>query len=737
MGLQSTAEKLYIEHLFEDLMRSFRREISLDDIALIERAFKFANKAHLGIKKRSGDPFIVHPIAVAKIVVKDIGLGPTSAIAAILHDVVNDTDYTLDDINTIFGSKVASIIDMLSKVNLDQVTTYDQVTNFKKMLLTLSEDIRVVFIQLADRLHNMRSLDYSSKAHQIKIADDTLKIYAPLAHRLGLNRVKSELEDISFKYKDPEIYRELTLKIDILRSRQTQLIEQFCTPIKEALNSKGIEYTICSRMKSPYSTFRKMEKQSIKFEEVFDLIAIRIIFKPREGENERTECFAVYSALTDIYRYNKQGRFRDWINSPKSNGYMALHDTLKDHGGNWFEVQIRSENMDRVAERGVVAHHHYKNDDIVPNSQLEEWLHKIKQGLDNSSIDALDLLDDFRLDLYHDDIVVFTPKGDMKTLPKSSTVIDLAYDIHSNLGDNCIGAKVNKRLVPATYTLNSGDQVEILTSSKVTVNANWIDIVKTPFARHRIQTTLTKGGLDIQKRGRDILQSTLQDSDYSIQLLIRALISKYKLSGKNQLYNQIGLKNITSKDILEELSNKQRSKLLEVIMSTMPFAKARRSTIPPLKSGELYIIDDKEVRVNEYIEAECCNLFPGDAITGVVGESGLTIHKNSCSNLLQVASNKSNSIVKLTWKKFIERGSQTTLNIVGYNRREIIRDITTALSKNIDMNIESISLDSSLSIFRGEIKFNISNSKDVGRVISSLKLIDGVSSVTNIVKEQV
>ena len=491
--LQTKAEERLIADYYDNLTRTFDQRISDSGRERIHKAFEFANGAHAGVKRKSGEPYIIHPIAVAQIVSGEIGLGATSIISAILHDVVEDTDFTLEDIKNLFGEKVAKVVDGLTKLSGEITAQHDskQATNFRKMLMTLSDDVRVILIKLADRLHNMRTLDSMPAPKQLKIAAETLYIFAPLAHRLGLYTIKTELEDLSLKYKQPDTYNQIVFRLRSQQERREYLVDEFIKPIQEQLKKEGIDFAVSGRLKSIYSIWNKMQSKGVSFDEVYDLLAIRIVFKPSDQVSEKRQCFDILSLITDIYK-PKPDRIRDWITIPKANGYEALHVTVMGPQGKWVEVQIRTQRMDEIAERGFAAHYKYKGVSS-PETELDKWLEKIRELLQSPESDAMEFLDEFKMNLFSSEIVVFTPKGDMINLPKGATIIDFAYEIHTDLGNRCIGAKINHKLVPVSYTLQSGDQVEILTSKTQLPDLEWLKFLTTAKAKTKVKQAFQTG----------------------------------------------------------------------------------------------------------------------------------------------------------------------------------------------------------------------------------------------------
>lgn len=563
-SLQTKAEQRLIEDYYQELQKACEHKVSEDGKERIHKAFVFANKAHAGVKRKSGEPYIIHPLAVAQIVTEEIGLSARSIISAILHDVVEDTDYTLEDIENMFGKKIALIVDGLTKLNEEFTSQQDskQATNFRKMLMTLSDDVRVILIKLADRLHNMRTLGSMPPHKQLKIAAETLYIFAPLAHRLGLYAIKTELEDLSLKYKHRETYNEIKYQLHNQSEKRAYLVNEFIKPIAERLHSEGIEFTVTERLKSIYSIWNKMQNKGVSFDEVYDLMAIRIVFKPQKDISEKRQCFDILSLVTDIYK-PKPDRIRDWITTPKANGYEALHVTVMGPEGKWVEVQIRTNRMDEIAERGFAAHYKYKEDQNSEN-ELDKWLEKIRELLQNPESDALEFLDEFKMNLFSSEIIVFTPKGKMISLPKNSTVIDFAYEIHTELGNRCIGAKINHKLVPVSHVLQSGDQIEILTSKTQQPQLDWLKFLVTAKAKTKVKQSFKLDKSKHIDQGREQLEKKLKEYNITLSAnTLKKITAYYNLSNKEQLYSQIGMGFLDIDEIEHVLKSRRENKLVK------------------------------------------------------------------------------------------------------------------------------------------------------------------------------
>jgi GTP diphosphokinase / guanosine-3',5'-bis(diphosphate) 3'-diphosphatase len=713
------------------------------DRALIRKAFKMAYNAHKGAMRLSGEPYILHPISVAKIVAQEMGLGATAIVASLLHDVVEDTEFTLEDIENHFGSKIASIVDGLTKISgvFDKNSTL-QAENFRKMLLTLSDDVRVILIKLADRLHNMRTLGSLPVAKQMKISAETLYLYAPLAHRMGFYSIKDELEDLSLKYRYPKIFQELSEKLKGQEKSHQAFILEFARPIKEQLEKNSISYEISGRYKSIYSIWHKMQSKNIPFEEVYDLMAIRIVFDPLPGIPEKTQCWNIYSMITDIYM-PKPERIRDWVSTPKANGYEALHATVMGPKGNWMEVQIRSRRMDDIAERGFAAHWKYKNDNSH-ESELDKWLKRIRELLANPNSDALEFLDDFKLNLFASEIFVFTPKGDTKTLPVNSTVLDFAYEIHSEIGHKAIGAKVNHRLVPLNHVLKSGDQVEIITSDTYRPRLEWLDTVITVKAKTAIKDALKSENKNRIEKGKKLLEDKLLELKLRPNArIIRKLLPTYELSNKDELYSKIGTGIVQLEDLDLVLKKNTKNKWVNYwsLQLGKTSLKSRKPGLlnnvhhrPNLKTPILL----KENIYNataDYAVAKCCNPIPGDNVIGFresLDDDNITIHQSKCSTAIRLLSSQSELLVPVKWTthKFLSFLVKVALN--GLDRFGIYSDITHVISKELNVNIRAINLSSHDGIWEGTIDLYVHDAKDLNNLLMSLSKIKGVDAVKRV-----
>ncbi len=733
-------EEAAINAAFQELLDIYLASQHRKKVELITKAFNFARQAHKGVRRHSGEPYIMHPLAVARIVCKEIGLGSTSICSALLHDVVEDTDYTVEDIRNLFGDKIADIVDGLTKISGGVFGTHasQQAENFKKLLLTMSEDIRVILIKIADRLHNMRTLKYMQVNKQYKIAGETLYIYAPIAYRLGLSRIKTELENLSFKYEHPEEYARIEKKIEKTQNERDILYNEFTQPICEQLDAMGYKYHIIGRVKSPYSIWNKMQKKHVAFEDIFDILAVRIIFDPREGKDENNECFNIYIALTKLYNAHPD-RLRDWVNKPRANGYKALHATFMSQRGEWIEVQIRSEKMNEVAERGIAAHWKYKNEgDDQGDDQLENWLHTIKEILDDPQPNALDFLDTIKLNLYATEIFVFTPKGEIKTMPQNCTALDLAYSIHTFLGNHCIGAKVNHKLVPLNHQLQSGDQVEILTSNAPRVEESWLSFATTAKARAKIQATLRKQQRILQREGEERLNSFLEKeglSNYTGN--VDKLLKLHKLNDRDELHAAIGKGTITlgneDKDAL--LGNKKFS-----FQSLFGFNRDKKKD-DENKEVQRYDDIDRKTPINltddnlksGYIIADCCHPIPGDDVLGYYNEEKhIVIHKRNCPVANTLKSSHGDRILAATWETHKQLYFAVPIQIKGIDDMGVLHEITTILSQQLNANIQKMNIESNNGIFEGTFWINVHDVEDVKNICENLKKIKNIKTIARI-----
>ncbi len=738
--IRNTDEEAMINEAFQELLDVYLASQHRKKVELITKAFNFARQAHRGVKRHSGEPYIMHPLAVALIVCKEIGLGSTSICAALLHDVVEDTDYTIEDIRNLFGDKIAGIVDGLTKISGGVFGAHasQQAENFKKLLLTMSEDIRVILIKIADRLHNMRTLKFMQTNKQYKIAGETLYIYAPIAYRLGLSRIKTELENLSFKYEHPEEYARIEKKIEKTQNERDILYNEFTQPICEQLDAMGLKYYIIGRVKSPYSIWNKMQKKHVAFEDIFDILAVRVIFTPREGEDENNECFKIYIALTKLYNAHPD-RLRDWVSKPRANGYKALHATFMSQRGEWIEVQIRSEKMNEVAERGIAAHWKYKSEgDSTNDDQLENWLHTIKEILDDPQPNALDFLDTIKLNLYATEIFVFTPKGDIKTMPQNCTALDLAYSIHTFLGNHCIGAKVNHKLVPMSHQLQSGDQVEILTSNSSRVDESWLAYATTAKARAKIQAALRRQQRILQREGEEKLNDFLEKEglhNYSDN--IEKLWKLHKLNDRDELLVAIGKGTVTLGNDEKEalLGNKKFSLQSLFSFSSKEKKKEEEKEVKkyemPDRNTPINLTDDN--LKNGYIIADCCHPIPGDDVLGYYNEQKhIVIHKRNCPVANTLKSSHGDRILAATWETHKQLYFVVPIQITGIDDMGVLHQITTIISQQLNANIQKIHIESNNGIFEGTFWINVHDVQDVKNICENLKNVSSIKTIARI-----
>lgn len=747
MGLTPEQEEQNIEAAFQEVLDGYLRSNHRKKVEIIKRAYLFAKDAHNGIRRRSGEPYILHPIAVAKIVSQEIGLGSTSICAALLHDVVEDTEYTVEDIELNFGKKIAMIVDGLTKISGgifgDKASV--QAENFRKLLLTMAEDIRVILIKMADRLHNMRTLGSMLPSKQYKIAGETLYIYAPLAHRLGLFAIKTELEDLSFKYQHPEQYKEIRQKIEETEVSRDTMFKNFSAPIRQKLDDMGLTYTMTARVKSAFSIWNKMETKHVPFEEVYDLYAVRIVFDCDADEKEKRICWNIYSAITDIYRLHPT-RTRDWVSTPKANGYRALHLTVMGPDGNWVEVQIRSQKMDDIAERGFAAHWKYKIGESDEESELETWLKTITDLLREPGPNAVDFMDTIKLNLFATEIIVFTPKGDLITLPKDATVLDMAYTLHTEIGSHSIAGKVNHRLVPISYKLQSGDQVEVLTSKTQKPLPEWLNFVTTAKAKSRLETALKKERKKISEKGERVIAKIA--SDYALEdenRFVSRLMALYHLMTRDDLYFAIGNNTIELTDsVVKSLCKKQNPGLLNRLWpfagksnkKDQPAATQEKSQDnnataekPPIDTKKVYELRT-ENGMHNYKIAPCCKPIPGDDVVGYVDDdNNVVVHKMDCEVAMRLKSSFGNRLVATRWE---ESPLVTTflaeLSVEGIDRMGILQELISEISINMSINIRKLDIEATEGVFSCKLVVRVSDVSIVNRLCKQIKKINGVKS---------
>ena len=735
-------DEILIEEKWQELQDECRKAKVCkrdDDWQFVKRAFLLAKEAHKGVRRRSGEPYIIHPIEVAIIAVREIGLGKKSVVAALLHDVVEDTEYTVEDISRIFTPKIASMVDGLTKMaGVYKNESTEQAEYFRKVLLTLSDDVRVIIIKIADRLHNMRTLGAMPRNKQIKITSETIYLFVPLAYRLGLHAIKSELEDLCMKYRFPEEYEEIRRKIDATKTKREEYIERFIAPIREVLDRNKFQYEISARVKSIYSIWNKMRRKEIPFEEVYDLFAIRIVFKTLPFPSEKTQCWQVYSCVTDIYT-PKPDRLRDWISIPKSNGYEALHSTVMGPEGTWVEVQVRTERMDDIAERGFAAHWKYKHASITQEEDgLDRWLKKVRDALNSPSENALEFLDNFKLSLYKSDIVVFTPKGEPQTLPYGASVLDFAYEIHTKIGDHAIGAKINHKIMPVTALLNSGDQIEVITAESAHPKAEWLDAVITSKARQAIQDHLKREREDNINYGMELLRTRLEEHNVTLSgRVLRKLMPAYECRNKDELYSKIGA-GIVSLDNLDKLLKEDSSRKISKFWKLLlPGTESEESEDLDL-DDETYSLDDTLAEQGrsdapEFIMAECCEPIPGDNVVGYRDpKSGvIVVHKSTCDTLIRLAAQSGDNIVKeeIKWSQQKAVSYLASVEISGVDRPGVLLDLTRIITADFSINMRAINIHSHDGIFEGTISLYVQDIVSLNALLDNIRQIKGVDRV--------
>ena len=735
------ADEEMINQAFHELLNDYLNTKHRKKVEIITKAFNFANQAHKGIKRRSGEPYIMHPIAVASIVCNEIGLGSTSICAALLHDVVEDTDYTVEDIENIFGPKIAQIVDGLTKISGgifgDRASA--QAENFKKLLLTMSNDIRVILIKIADRLHNMRTLGSMLPNKQYKIAGETLYIYAPLANRLGLYKIKTELENLSFKYEHPEEYAEIEEKLNATAAERDKVFNDFTAPIRTQLDKMGLKYRILARVKSIYSIWNKMQTKHVPFEEIFDLLAVRIIFEPRNEEEELNDCFDIYVSISKIYKPHPD-RLRDWVSHPKANGYQALHVTLMGNNGQWIEVQIRSERMNDVAEQGFAAHWKYKEGGgSEDEGELEKWLRTIKEILDDPQPDAIDFLDTIKLNLFASEIFVFTPKGELKTMPQNSTALDFAFSLHTDIGSHCIGAKVNHKLVPLSHKLQSGDQVEILTSKSQRVQPQWEVFATTARARAKIAAILRKERKANQKIGEEILSEFLKKEEVRPEeAVIEKLRKLHNAKNEEELLAAIGSKAIVLGEAdKNELKEKQTSNWKKYLTFSFGNNKEKQEEKEPQEKEKInpkqVLKLTEESLQKKYIMAECCHPIPGDDVLGYVDENDrIIIHKRQCPVAAKLQSSDGNRILATEWDTHKDLSFLVYIYIKGIDNMGLLNEVTQVISRQLNVNIRKLTIETEDGIFEGKIQLWVHDVDDVKTICNNLKKIQNIKQVSRV-----
>ena len=730
---KQTDEQQLVEAKYQEIIDFMRDHIDKEDTKLLRSAFNLAKDAHAEVRRKSGEPYILHPLEVARIVAMEIGLGAKSIASALIHDVVEDSDYTLEDIERLFGDEIARIIDGLTKIS--GVFDHDislQAENFRKMLLTISDDIRVILVKIADRLHNMRTMESMPHEKQVKISSETLYLFAPLAHRIGLFNIKTELEDLSLKYTEPEVYRDILLKLKSSKTGELKYLKKFSQPLRERLKKEGFDFEIKERTKSIYSIRKKMMKQSVGFDEVYDKFAIRIIVNSPQ-EKEKADCWRVYSIVTDFYRPNTE-RLRDWISAPKSNGYEALHTTVMGPEGNWVEVQIRSRRMDDIAERGYAAHWKYKEDSSAEGG-LDQWINQIREMLENSEGNAVDFVDEFKLNLYAEEIYVFTPQGDLKILPSGATPLDFAFQIHTDVGLKTLGAKVSGRLVPLNYKLKSGDQIEIITSLKEKPKEDWLNYVVTAKAKSNIKSALKQEQKEIADEGRAILQRKLNYIKVKpSKNLIQEMVKYFGLKNSRELYYKVGMKIIDNPQIKEFMRDKSQgfySYLKNRIMRrSSESAKKEKKKQHAQDKGFSQLVFGVEEEKLDYKTAKCCNPIPGDDVFGFITSSeGIKVHHKNCPNAIYLQSNFADRVIRAKWVETEQTEHASVLVIKGIDTVGLVNKVTQIISNDLNVNIRSINISGGDGIFEGLITVVVKDKIHLSKVIEKLKKVEGVTSV--------
>lgn len=739
------AEEQMIQREFEALLDDYAHTMHRQKVELITRAFHFANQAHHGVRRLSGEPYMMHPLAVARICVKEIGLGSTSICSALLHDVVEDTDYTVEDIENLFGEKIAKIVAGLTKISGGVFGEHasEQAENFRKLLLTISDDIRVVLIKIADRLHNMRTLGSQPKEKQYKIAGETQYIYAPLAHRLGLFPIKTELEDLSFKYEHPEMYAEIEAKLAANKNAQMATFETFSAPIRERLESMGYQFSITARIKSVYSIWKKMMTKQIPFEDVYDLLAVRIVFTPHDSMSEKDQCWMIYSAITEIYRPHPE-RIRDWISTPKANGYEALHVTVMGQNGEWVEVQIRTDRMHELAEHGLAAHWKYKTGE-QDESELDKWLSEIKEILEHPEKDAMEFLDTFKLNLFAQEVFVFTPTGEIKTMPQGATALDFAFLLHSELGEHCIGAKVNHTLVPLSYELKGGDQVEVLTSGSQHPQENWLDYVTTAKAQSCLRAYFRREERSYIRRGEKLFHDAVSmiEVPVNMDMAVQKMLNHYHLSLPIQLYLQIGKGAIRLNDMQQILFPKKSiwnrinpfastEKAPTIEVKEAPTVLEKEATEKGKKKSHSIVLTDENLG-KEYVLADCCHPIPGDEVLGYLAEDGkMYIHKIDCEEAMLLKTSHGKRLYTATWNTHRVQSFVETIEIQGIDKFGVFIDVLKTITEQFHINMRAMNVAADDGIFKGQLEVYVYDKKELQDLFVSLRKIPEIKAVKRV-----
>ena len=745
---RSESENQMIQDEFNRLIDDYCHSNHRRKIERITKAFNFANQAHKGVRRRSGEPYIMHPLAVARIVCNEMGLGSTSICCALLHDVVEDTEYTVENLRDMFDDKIAQIVDGLTKISgvfFDKHVSA-QAENFRKLLLTMSSDIRVILIKLADRLHNMRTLSSMLPAKQYKIAGETLYLYAPLAHRLGLFAIKTELENLSFKYEHPREFEMINQKLAATEGDRNRLFEHFAKPVDEKLHAMGLQYEMRARVKSAFSIWNKMSAKNVPFEDIYDIFAVRIVFEPKEGIDEKNLCWDIYSAITDIYRI-RPDRLRDWVSRPKSNGYQALHLTVMGPDGQWIEIQIRSHRMDDIAEKGFAAHWKYKEKHVEEDTELDKWLATITEILENPSPDSLDFLDTVKMNLFSSEIFVFTPKGELKTLPQGATALDFAYALHTDVGDTCIGAKVNHRLVPLSHKLSSGDQVEVLTSRSQKPAAEWLNFVVTAKARSKVEAYLKRVRREATKAGEEKLLEALRKSgfDAPASSLLDKIAVYYGFPSREGLYYAVEKGEVSLPDNFKKIVQEKTDNVLfkylkqalrmgkkREMMTILPTPAGPQKELPKYDRKKPYRLCEDEFNRN-YVIAACCKPIPGDEALGFINDDGnVVVHKLSCPIALRLKSSFGERILSTVWSSHINTSFEATLEVKGIDSIGLLTTITRTISERFNVNITKLSIEAKDGVFEGKIKMMVHNVEDIQNICVTLAKNTHIKSVARV-----
>ena len=737
-----SADEQMIQDGFNALLNDYLKSNHRRKVERITKAFNFANQAHAGVKRRSGEPYIMHPIAVARIVCREMGLGSTSICSALLHDVVEDTEYTVEDIRDMFGDKIAQIVDGLTKISggIFGEQASAQAENFRKLLLTMSDDIRVILIKIADRLHNMRTLGSMLPAKQFKIAGETLYLYAPLAHRLGLFSIKTELEDLSFKYEHPQEYDFISAKLKATEESRNKLFERFAAPVDEKLKSMGLQYEMRARVKSVYSIWNKMESKGVRFRGIFMIfMPVRIIFDPLPGVDEKNQCWDIYSAITDIYRI-RPDRIRDWVSRPKANGYQALHLTVMGPDGQWVEIQIRSRRMDDIAEKGFAAHWKYKESNVEEDTELDKWIQTITEILESPDPNALDFLDTIKLNLFTSEIFVFTPKGDIKTLPQGATALDFAYALHSDIGNKCIGAKVNHRLVPLSHPLSSGDQVEVLTSRSQEPQPEWLNFVTTAKARAKIDAVLKRVRKEVAKYGEIKVLDAFKRSELEASTSNLDKLGMYfGFSKREEFFYAVEKGDVVLPENLKKLlKEKTDNVLFKYVKQALGVASKKvkqpeeeeaKKEKPKYDKKKPYLLKEEAFERN-YVIAECCKPIPGDDSLGFINDDGnVVVHKRSCPIAMRLKSSFGERILNTVWSSHMNASFEATLEVKGIDSIGVLNTITKTISEDFNVNIMRLLIEAKDGVFEGKIKMKVHDVEDIQKMCVTLSKIQNIKSV--------